>query len=117
MNGLIKQLAHDQAIWWGTLFSIGIIVVSLVFLLVVYRSLPPLIPLYNQLPWGVDRLSPRIGLFLPTLLGLGIIIGNSTLIVFFAERMQITARMLTLTTILISTLILVFIFRTVLLIL
>ncbi len=111
MNELIKQLSQDKTVWWSTLLSITIIMVSILLVLVYYQSLPPLIPLFNQLPWGADRLSAKINLLLPIALSFIILIGNTTLIKYIYEKMGITTRMLAITTLLIAVLTCIFTIR------
>ena len=82
-----------------------------------YRNLPPLIPLFNQLPWGTDRLIGKLGLFIPIVVSVGIMILNAFATRYIYEKMPIAARMLNVTGFLISLLTLFFVFRTIQLIL
>lgn len=117
MNGLIKFLSSDRTIWVSIIVSLIFIVISVFLTGLFYHNLPPLIPLFNQLPWGTDRLVDKVGLIIPSIVGLGILLGNAILTKFIYEKMPITARMLNITTFLITLLSLVFVFRTIQLIL
>lgn len=117
MNGFIKFLSSDRTIWLSIIASLICIILSLFLIVLFYHNLPPLIPLFNQLPWGTDRLVDKLGLTIPCLIGLGIIISNAIVTKYVYEKMPITARMLNITTLLIALLSLVFVFRTIQLIL
>jgi len=117
MNGFIKFLADDRTILFSILISLGLLFIGLVLAGLFYRNLPPLIPLFNQLPWGTDRLIGKLGLFIPILTSLGILLTNVFVTRYIYEKMPITARMLNVAGLLISFLTLFFIFRTIQLIL
>lgn len=65
MNAFIKQLILDKIIRWSMYGMGGIFFFTLAYLLLLYRRLPPFLPLFNQLPWGDPRLGVRIEVFLP----------------------------------------------------
>jgi len=113
MNGLIKQLSIDKTIWWSTLLSVFLLLLSLLLVLFFYQSLPPLIPLFNQLPWGIERLGPKINLLFPIILTLILLLCNTALTKYIYERMVITTRMLSITSLLASLITLIFIARTI----
>ncbi|CAN5189806.1 hypothetical protein BH09PAT1_BH09PAT1_4590 [soil metagenome] len=117
MNGLIKFLSSDRTIWLSIITSMCFIVVSIFLTGLFYRNLPPLIPLFNQLPWGTDRLIDKVGLIIPSIIGLVILISNAFSTRYIYDKMPITARMLNVTTVIITLLGLVFVFRTIQLIL
>jgi len=94
----------------GSLVLMGI---SGIYILLNYDKLPPLIPMFNQLPWGVDRLSSTAGIFIPLGVSLIIFVFN-----FFASGIShkespLLARMLSITSFIASLLSLLFIFRTI----
>jgi len=111
MNDLIKNLSRDRTVWWSTLIAIILLLVSGVLVGIFYGSLPPFIPLFNQLPWGTERLSLKINLLLPILLALILLACNCVLTRYIYEKMSITARMLAVTTLLLSTLVFIFVVR------
>lgn len=111
MKELTSKLFADKTILWGTILSLIILFFSLILIILFYRVLPPVIPAFNQLPWGTDRLSGRFALLIPVGIALGIVVGNSIVSNIVYEKMQVAARMLTLTTLLVSGLTLIFIFR------
>lgn len=117
MNGIIKFLSSDRTIWFSILISLSLLFISLVLTALFYRNLPPLLPLFNQLPWGTDRLFTKLGFFIPTIVTTGIILINAFVTRYIYEKMPIAARMLNVTGLLISLLTLFFVFRTIQLIL
>lgn len=117
MNGTIKFLSSDRTIWLCIICSLIFILLSLFFTGLFYHNLPPLIPIFNQLPWGTDRLMSKLGLLIPIAVCLGILVINAFTTRYIYEKMPITARMLNITTFLITLLTLIFVFRTIQLIL
>lgn len=116
MNGFIKYLTTDKIVWYGMLASCGLLLLSIIYLLIFYRMLPPLMPIYNQLPWGEARLGGKLELFIPigvTLLIIGTNLGISR---FIYDRLPLLVRMLLMTSLLLSILTVYFIVRIVLLI-
>jgi hypothetical protein len=117
MNGIIKFLSSDRTIWLSTIVSLGLLFISLALSGLFYTNLPPLVPIFNQLPWGTDRLVSKLGLFIPIIISLLILITNVFVTRHIYVKMPITARMLNVTTFLLSFLTLFFVFRTIQLIL
>ena len=111
MNGLIKHLSSDKTVWWSVIFSLAILVLTLFFVLLFYRALPPVIPIFNQLPWGTERLSTKLALLLPPGVAFVILIINVFMTNLISEKLPVVARMLTITTLLIALLTIVFVFR------
>jgi hypothetical protein len=111
MNDLIKNLSHDRTIWWSTLIAVILLLLCIILVAIFYGSLPPFIPLFNQLPWGTERLSSKTSLLLPVLVAFIIVACNSILTKYIYERMSITARMLAVTTLLLSVLVFIFVIR------
>jgi hypothetical protein len=113
MNGFFKNILGDKTAQRGFIFCIAIIVLSIVYVAFYYNSLPPLIPLFNQLPWGEQRLSKTIGIFIPPLIALLIFLVNLIIASKFYAKLPLIARMLAITSFLISILTFLFIIRTV----
>ncbi|MBI4080758.1 MAG: hypothetical protein HY430_03245 [Candidatus Levybacteria bacterium] len=113
MNGLIKHLLSDKIIAYSASLALLCNVVSLLFLLFLYRQLPPFLPLYNQLPWGEPRLGQRIEIFIPIGLSISLWIINMVLAHFLYENMPLISRMLSLTGFVISLIACIFLFRTI----
>lgn len=108
-----KKLKADKIIRFGTYFSGGIIIFHLLVVLVVFKSLPPLLPLFNQMPWGGDRLGFKIEIFLPLLLSIIFFSLNIYLALRIYEKMPLLSRILTITALLVCILSLIFIIMTI----
>lgn len=78
-----------------------------------YRDLPPFIPLYNQLSWGISRLAPKEFLAIPIAIALGIGITNYILSRALYNNMPIVSRILIVTSLLVSLLMFFLIVRTI----
>ncbi|MEK7185942.1 MAG: hypothetical protein AAB675_01095, partial [Patescibacteria group bacterium] len=68
---------------------------------------------YNQLPWGDERLAPTLMIFLPSAITVAVSIINLVTSSFIYSRSQIIARMLSITSTLISFLSFLFTLRTI----
>lgn len=113
MNGFFKNILADKTAQRGFIFCMVIIALSIIYITFYYNALPPLIPLFNQLPWGEQRLSKTIGIFIPPLIALLIFLVNLIIASKFYAKSPLIARMLAITSFLISILTFLFIIRTV----
>lgn len=113
MNGYLKTISSDKILRFGMLLSGVLIILSLLYSGLMYNSLPPVLPLYNQMPWGEDRLGIKLELFILPSLAFFILLINSLLAYFFYERMPLVSRALAITCFLVSLIISIFIFRTI----
>lgn len=111
MNAFLKYIQADRILHVGFLISFIFIVLTVVAILFFYRSLPPFIPLYNQLPWGESRLGGKIAIFTPVLIGLSIVIINSVLVSVLYLKIPLVCRILSVTSLLISIFLSLFIMR------
>lgn len=113
MKEIIKNIKSDKILYRFFFVSLVIIILSFLYVILEYRSLPPVIPVFNQLPWGDTRLSGAIGIFIPILVVLLIFVTNNLISGIIYPRVPLIARMLSITNFLISILGLLFIFRTI----
>jgi hypothetical protein len=112
MKNLFKYVKTDKIIKWSFQLSTVSLLSQLVYTGFSYLSLPPLVPLFNQLPWGEDRLGQKYEIFIPCILTLLFLIGNLFLINALYEKLPLLSRILSITALLISILSLIFIFQT-----
>jgi hypothetical protein len=112
MKKLIKYVISDKIVKWAILFSIGLLIFQLLYVVIVYRFLPPFIPLFNQMAWGSDRLGTKIEVFLPFLIASSFFFVNFFLATYFYEKMPLVSRMISITCLLIAILSFIFILRT-----
>lgn len=113
MKEFFKDIKSDKAII--PTFSINgiFIVVSVIFILFSYRNLPPFIPIFNQLPWGEQRLGSTFTIFIPVLVALLIVIINLFTAAFIYKKTPLVARMLAAVSLLTSIITFLFIIKTV----
>jgi hypothetical protein len=113
MKKLFKTLRSDKILFRFFLTSIALISISFFWILLRYRDLPPIVPVFNQLPWGESRLAPTPSIFLPNLTMLLVLIVNTFVSTRVYENTPLISRMLSVTNFLVSLLGLLFIFRTI----
>jgi len=65
MKNFINNIASDKLALRGFLISFLLMLFTLLYILISYHSLPPFIPIFNQLPWGNERLTSTLGIFIP----------------------------------------------------
>ena len=115
MKEFFKEIRLDKIIRLSMLLSTIFVFIGILLLGFFYRILPPLVPVFNQLPWGESRLGPTYFLFIPY--GVIVIIGLSN--IYISKRMYtsmpLIARIMSLTTFFVTILILIFTIRIVLL--
>jgi len=116
MNEHFKTLTSDKITRSMMSATIILFVAQLGFILYYYSSLPPLIPLFNQLPWGVERLGTRLSIFLPFTTALVCSVTNLVLASIIYISMPLVARIMGVTSFLVALLCLIFTLRTILLI-
>lgn len=113
MKVFFKDIRNDRITRLGFTSSFGIILASLFFVSFYYNSLPPFIPIFNQLPWGEQRLGTTIAIFLPILIAFLILLFNLFLSLLTYEKIPLVSRMIALTSLSVSFLVFLFMVRTV----
>src|SRR6266496_1061063 len=68
MKELFKYAKIDKIIRLSLQISVVLLLCAFIYSVFSYFSLPPLLPLFNQLPWGEERLGQRFEIFLPSLI-------------------------------------------------
>ena len=117
MKVFFKDVINDKITRLGFMCAFGIVLISLVFVLFYYNRLPPFIPIFNQLPWGEQRLGGTLTIFIPASIALLILIINLIISELVYKKIPLVSRMLAVTSLLISILTFLFVFKTILLIL
>lgn len=112
MKASFKILKADKIIKWGTWASIGLLVFEVLYIAIFYFSLPPFIPIFNQMPWGENRLGIKIEIFIPVVMTASFLILNFFLLGRLYEKMPLISRILSVTTLLITILSCIFVIRT-----
>ena len=116
MNEKNNSLIRDRIVKVSNIISLIILLLTLGYSVFIYRNLPPLIPVFNQLPWGINRLAEKNMYFLPLGLSILMIFINIIFSRLMYEKMPLVVRMLSITTLFVSFITLIFILRTALLV-
>lgn len=116
MNTIFKNATFDKTIFWAFFLSFIIIIVSSVYILVSYSKLPPFLPIYNQMPWGDERLGRKEEIFIPILLSVVALTFNFIFAAALYKKMPIISRIVGVTALLICFFVLLITFRTILLV-
>lgn len=111
MNAFFNEARRDKVMSGGFFLTLITVFISFVYILISFGSLPPYIPLFNQLPWGDQRLGTSIMIFIPLAVAIFIAISNTTICYFIYKKSQIISRMLAITNVLIAFLSFLFIVR------
>jgi hypothetical protein len=85
-----------------SIVSIGTILTSIIIITWVWQKFPPYIPLWYSKPWGQDRLASPISLFLLPISTLLIYLTNVITAFYMRHKHPIYARILLLTSLLVS---------------
>lgn len=113
MKETFRLIRSDKILLRFFTASIAIVILTLAYILFVFRSLPPVLPVFNQLPWGDQRLGPRVAIFFPDLLVVVIFVVNLFLSTAVYSKTPLLARMLAITCFVVAFLTFLFIIRTV----
>ncbi|MEK9176525.1 MAG: hypothetical protein AAB520_03715 [Patescibacteria group bacterium] len=113
MKEHFKILEKDKLLKRLFIVSFLLILFTIIYSLINYSKLPPLLPVFNQLPWGEDRLSVTPGIFIPSLLVLVIFVINVFASVFVYFRSPLLSRLLAITCFIATLLNLLFMLRTI----
>lgn len=117
MKEFFKDIKSDKTIIPAFFINGFFIIASIVFILFSYRNLPPFIPIFNQLPWGEQRLGPTIAIFIPVFVTLLILIVNIFTSTLTYKNSPLVARMLAAVSLLTGILTFLFVVKTITLVL
>jgi len=113
-SSLVKA---DKIIRWGMTISFILLLLQAGLLALFYLKLPPLVPLFNQLPWGDARLGSTYEILLPLVITAVFFLFNYILLTKLYPTMPLVSRIIGVTTLLASLLSIIFVIRTLQLIL
>ena len=116
MKEFFKDIYQDKTITFAFFINTFFIAATAVFILVTYGRLPPFIPIFNQLPWGQERLGKTITVFVPVLVSLLILVINLFTASAIYKKIPLIARMLAAVSLLASILTFLFVVKTIILI-
>ncbi len=113
MNEFFKSLKEDKLVKRGSFLNSFVIILSFFYIILYFGHLPPFIPLFNQLPWGEQRITQTIWIFMMPVLALLIFSVNLIVASLFYKKNPLIARLFSVTSFMISVLIFLFIVRTI----
>ncbi|MGH7245577.1 MAG: hypothetical protein ACREGI_01435 [Candidatus Levyibacteriota bacterium] len=76
--------------------------IGVLYAIISFATLPPILPVFNKMPWGYARLGQKVTLFIPVGLCLVIFIGNTTLATKLREKIPLLTRFLFITSLTVS---------------
>jgi hypothetical protein len=68
MKNFIKNISSDKLALRGFFISLLLLLITVFYIVFSYPKLPPFIPIFNQLPWGNERLTSTLGVFISTII-------------------------------------------------
>ncbi|MBI2621125.1 MAG: hypothetical protein HYW63_00570 [Candidatus Levybacteria bacterium] len=113
MKEYFNFIKDDRLVWRIFILTFILIVTTFIYVIINYSKLPPLLPVFNQLPWGEKRLSEAPGIFIPVVIVFIIFIVNLALSAFTYSKSPLIARILAITSFLTSLLAFLFLIRTI----
>lgn len=102
MKKFVNTLQSDKIIYRSSLVAGIFTIFALTVGGATYFFLPPVIPLFNQMPWGEGRLGIREAIFIPGVLSIAVYIINLFLSITAYDKMPLASRIIAVTTIFIS---------------
>jgi len=108
MKEFFKVVKTDRIIYRTSLASGFVITATFLYAILRFFSLPPFIPVFNQLPWGNQRIGPSFTIFIPLALTIIILIANLALSSFAYSKNPLLSRIFSITTLLCCLLMFIF---------
>ncbi len=116
MKGFFKDIIQDKTIASAVFINIFFIFATTAYILFFYKKLPPLVPIFNQLPWGEQRLGDTLTIFIPVFVALLILSINIPISTIIYNKIPLISRMLSAISLLVGILTFLFIIKTITLI-
>lgn len=113
MKKFINNIVSDKLAFRGFLASLLFVLLTIIYILINFSKLPPLVPIFNQLPWGNDRLVSAIGIFIPTIIFAVIFCFNIVFTSIVYDKSPLIARIVAAVTLILAFMNFLFIIRTV----
>lgn len=116
MLGRFNYLKRDKIANRSYLLSFFLLALTCICSSLFYGLLPPVIPVFNQLPWGIQRLGDKFLIFLPLAFSSLMLLFNIIYSGFIYEKMPLVVRMIGITAFFISLITCIYTLRTVMLV-
>lgn len=102
----------DKIIRWAMTFSFILLLLQAGLIALFYLKLPPVVPLFNQMPWGDARLGATYEILIPLVITAVFFLFNYILLTRLYTTMPLVSRIIGITTLLASLLAIIFVVRT-----
>lgn len=94
MKDKFSLIITDQFIRVSFILSLIFLLPLVTIIIATYNTLPPLIPFFNSMPWGEERLAySHVTIFLPLIL-FAVFMGNMFLATFAYSKYVLVARII-----------------------
>lgn len=113
MKKYFNTLKKDRLIFRLYISVFILIVLTITYILFNLSKLPPLIPVFNQMPWGEERLSSTFGIFIPSIITSVAFFVNIILSGISYSTSPLISRLIAITSFLTALLTFLFIIRTI----
>ena len=110
-KNFFSNIAADKLALRGFLISFLLMLITIVYILLYYSNLPPFIPIFNQLPWGNERLTITLGIFISTIIFGMIFLFNIVFTSIVYNRSPLIARIVAAVTLIIAVMNFLFIIK------
>ncbi|MDO8620974.1 MAG: hypothetical protein Q7R31_01700 [Candidatus Levybacteria bacterium] len=111
MKDFFRDILNGQTTRKIFIANLSLVIITCALIALYYHNLPPFIPIFNQLPWGEQRLGSTATIFIPPLIAFIIFICNIIVAGLAYEKIPLVSRMLATVSLLASILIFLFIVK------
>lgn len=113
MKEFFKDIIQDKIIVSEFFTNTFLTITTVIYILVSYGKLPPFVPVFNQLPWGEQRLAPTPAIFIPVLISLLLLTVNVFISTTIYKKVPLISRMFATVSLLAGVLTFLFIAKTI----
>ena len=113
MKDFINNIKADKLTYRGFIISFFVGIFTLFIIIVAFKSLPPFIPIFNQLPWGEQRLTETVGIFIPLVVFAFIFVFNLSFTSLIYSKNPLIARIVAAVTLILAIMNFIFIAKTI----
>lgn len=85
-----QEKINGQVFRWNLIFIFG----QLIYLIIRFNDLPPLVPLFFSLSWGEGQLAPASSLFILPTLAIAVLLINNLMAALLLRSLTLLSRLL-----------------------
>ncbi|EKD64855.1 MAG: hypothetical protein ACD_50C00284G0007 [uncultured bacterium] len=113
MRGFFKNIIFDKTTRLGFFGTFGTVLITFLLIVVYYNKMPPFVPIFNQLPWGEQRLGIKTEIFIPVSIVFLVFVVNLLLSSIIYKKIPLASRILVISSFTFSILAFFFTIRTI----